>query len=151
MKTRDSLLQKRDKAAQQYLHLRLEEEIAQLKEKMSIDVTESEGILYNYILNEEEREKSHSPTSIEDLRKAMPDYEDPTSSLKGELHQLYLHGEVLYYKDDEELSDLVWLDPEATVNSRQENYWEKRGCRKEGSTKERPTLSSPTRVREGYL
>ena len=116
MKTRDSLLQKRDKAAQQYLHLRLEEEIAQLKEKMSIDVTESEGILYNYILNEEEREKSHSPTSIEDLRKAMPDYEDPTSSLKGELHQLYLHGEVLYYKDDEELSDLVWLDPEATVN-----------------------------------
>ena len=116
MKARDSLLQKRDKAAQQYLHLRLEEEIAQLKEKMSIDVTESEGILYNYILNEEEREKSHSPTSIEDLRKAMPDYTDTTSSLKGELHQLYLHGEVLYYKDDEELSDLVWLDPEATVN-----------------------------------
>ena len=116
MKARDSLLQKRDKTAQRYLHLRLEEEIAQLKEKMSIDVTESEGILYNYILNEEEREKSHSPTSIEDLRKAMPDYTDTTSSLKGELHQLYLHGEVLYYKDDEELSDLVWLDPEATVN-----------------------------------
>jgi len=116
MKARDSLLPKRDKAAQQYLHLRLEEEIAQLKEKMSIDVTESEGILYNYILNEEEREKSHSPIRIEDLRKAMPDYTDTTSSLKGELHQLYLHGEVLYYKDDEELSDLVWLDPEATVN-----------------------------------
>ena len=116
MEAQDSLLQKRDKTAQRYLHLRLEEEIAQLKEKMSIDVTESEGILYNYILNEEEREKSHSPTSIEDLRKAMPDYTDTTSSLKGELHQLYLHGEVLYYKDDEELSDLVWLDPEATVN-----------------------------------
>ena len=104
MKARDSLLQKRDKVAQQYLHLRLEEEIAQLKEKMSIDVTESEGILYNYILNEEEREKSHSPTSIEDLRKAMPDYEDPTSSLKGELHQLYLHGEVLYYKENYPIS-----------------------------------------------
>ena len=116
MKARDSLLQKRDKAAQQYLHLRLEEEIAQLKEKMSIDVTESEGILYNYILNEEEREKSHSPTSIEDLCQAISFDKDMTPSLKGELHQLYLHGEVLYYKDDEELSDLVWLDPEATVN-----------------------------------
>ena len=116
MKARDSLLQKRDKAAQRYLHLRLEEEIAQLKEKMSIDVTESEGILYNYILNEEERKKSHGPIRIEDLRKAMPGYTDSSSSLKGELHQLYLHGEVLYYKDDKELSDLVWLDPEATVN-----------------------------------
>ena len=116
MEAQDSLLQKRDKTAQRYLHLRLEEEIAQLKEKMSIDVTESEGILYNYILNEEEREKSHSPTSIVDLRKAMPDYEGPTSSLMGELHQLYLHGEVLYYKDDKELSKLVWLDPEVTVN-----------------------------------
>ena len=112
----DNLLQKRDEAAKRYLHLRLEEEIALLKKKMSIDVTESEGILYNYILYKKKRKKSHCPIRIEDLRKAMPFYTDSSSSLKGELHQLYLHGEVLYYKDDEELSDLVWLDPEATVN-----------------------------------
>ena len=112
----DNLLQKRDEAAKRYLHLRLEEEIALLKKKMSIDVTESEGILYNYILYKKKRKKSHCPIRIEDLRKAMPGYTDSSSSLKGELHQLYLHGEVLYYKDDKELSDLVWLDPEATVN-----------------------------------
>ena len=112
----DNLLQKRDKAAQRYLLLRLEEEIALLKEKMSIDVTKSEKSLYAYIIKGENREKSHSPIRIEDLRQAMPDYTDSSSSLMGELHQLYLHGEVLYYKDDEELSKLVWLDPEVTVN-----------------------------------
>mgnify|MGYP000866938751 CR=1 FL=1 len=112
----DNLLQERDEAAKRYLHLRLEEEIARLSKKMSINITKSEKSLYNYTLNKKKRKKSHCPTSIEDLRKAMPDYTDTTSSLKGELHQLYLHGEVLYYKDDEELSDLVWLDPEATVN-----------------------------------
>ena len=114
--TLDSLLKERDEAAKQYLYLRLKEEITRLKEKMSIEVTESESSLYAYIIEGEKREKSYSPIRIEDLRKAMPDYTDTTSSLKGELHQLYLHGEVLYYKDDEELSDLVWLDPEATVN-----------------------------------
>ena len=112
----NNLLQERDEVAKQYLHLRLEEEIARLSKKMSIDVTKSEKSLYNYTLNKKKRKKSHCPTSIEDLRKAMPDYTDTTSSLKGELHQLYLHGEVLYYKDDKALSDLVWLDPEATVN-----------------------------------
>ena len=112
----DNLLQERDEAAKRYLHLRLEEEIARLSKKMSIDVTESEGILYNYILYKKKRKKSHCPIRIEDLRKAMPGYTDSRSSLMGELHQLYLHGEVLYYKDDKELSDLVWLDPEATVN-----------------------------------
>ena len=114
--TLDSLLKERDEAAKRYLYLRLKEEIARLSKQMSIDVTKSEKSLYNYTLNKKERKKSHCPTSIEDLRKAMPDYTDTTSSLRGELHQLYLHGEVLYYKDDEELSDLVWLDPEATVN-----------------------------------
>ena len=112
----DNLLQERDEAAKRYLHLRLEEEIARLSKQMSIDVTKSEKSLYNYTLNKKKKKKSHCPSSIEDLRKAMPDYADTTSSLKGELHQLYLHGEVLYYKDDKELSDLVWLDPEATVN-----------------------------------
>ena len=112
----DNLLQERDEAAKRYLHLRLEEEIACLSKKMSIDVTKSEKSLYNYTLNKKKRKKFHCPIRIEDLHKAMPNYTDTTSSLKGELHQLYLHGEVLYYKDDEELSDLVWLDPEATVN-----------------------------------
>ena len=114
--TLDSLLKERDEAAKQYLYLRLKEEIARLSKQMSIDVTKSEESLYNYTLNKKKKKKSHCPSSIEDLRKAMPDYTDTTSSLKGELHQLYLHGEVLYYKDDEDLSDLVWLDPEATVN-----------------------------------
>ena len=114
--TLDSLLKERDEAAKQYLYLRLKEEITRLSKQMSIDVTKSEKSLYNYTLNKKKKKKSHCPSSIEDLRKAMPDYTDTTSSLKGELHQLYLHGEVLYYKDDEELSDLVWLDPEATVN-----------------------------------
>jgi len=113
--TLDSLLKERDEAAKQYLYLRLKEEITRLSKQMSIDVTKSEKSLYNYTLNKKKKKKSHCPSSIEDLRKAMPDYTDTTSS-KGELHQLYLHGEVLYYKDDEELSDLVWLDPEATVN-----------------------------------
>ena len=112
----NNLLQERDEVAKRYLHLRLEEEIARLSKKMSIDVTKSEKSLYNYTLNKKKRKKSHCPIRIEDLRKAMPNYTDTTSSLKGELHQLYLHGEVLYYKDDKELSDLVWLDPEATVN-----------------------------------
>ena len=103
IEAQDNLLQKRDEAAKRYLHLRLEEEIALLKKKMSIDVTESEGILYNYILYKKKRKKSHGPIRIEDLRKAMPGYTDSSSSLKGELHQLYLHGEVLYYKDDKEL------------------------------------------------
>ena len=114
--TLDSLLQERDEAAKRYLRLRLEEEIARLKEKMSIEVTESEGILYNYIVSGKKGEKYHSPIGIEDLCQAMPGYTDSISSLKGDLHQLYLHGEVLYYKDDKELSKLVWLDPEATVN-----------------------------------
>ena len=114
--TLDSLLKERDEAAKQYLYLRLKEEIARLSKQMSIDVTKSEESLYNYTLSKKKKKKSHCPSSIEDLRKAMPDYTDTTSSLKGELHQLYLHGEVLYYKDDEDLSDLVWLDPEATVN-----------------------------------
>ena len=114
--TLDSLLKERDEAAKQYLYLRLKEEITRLSKQMSIDVTKSEKSLYNYTLNKKKKKKSHCPSSIEDLRKAMPDYTDTTSSLKGELHQLYLHGEVLYYKDDEDLSKLVWLDPEATVN-----------------------------------
>ena len=113
--TLDSLLKERDEAAKRYLHLRLEEEIAHLNEKMSIDVTKSEKSLYAYIIKGENREKSHSPIRIEDLRQAMPGYTDSRSSLMGELHQLYLHGEVLYYKDDEKLSKLVWLDPEVTV------------------------------------
>ena len=113
--TLDSLLKERDEAAQRYLHLRLEEEIAHLNEKMSIDVTKSEKSLYAYIIKGENREKSHSPIRIEDLRQAMPGYTDSRSSLMGELHQLYLYGEVLYYKDDEKLSKLVWLDPEVTV------------------------------------
>ena len=112
----DGLLKERDEAAKRYLHLRLKEEITRLKEKMSIDVTESERRLYAYITEGEGREKSYSPIRIEDLRQAMPSYTDSSSSLMGELHQLYLHGEVLYYKDDKELSKLVWLDPEATVN-----------------------------------
>ena len=116
IEAQDNLLQERDEAAKRYLHLRLEEEIARLSKKMSIDVTKSEKSLYNYTLNKKKRKKSHSPIRIEDLRKAMPDYTDTISSLKGELHQLYLHGEVLYYRDDEELSKLVWLDPEVTVN-----------------------------------
>ena len=114
--TLDSLLKERDEAAKQYLYLRLKEEITRLSKQMSIDVTKSEKSLYNYTLSKKKKKKSHCPSSIEDLRKAMPDYTDTTSSLKGELHQLYLHGEVLYYKDDEDLSKLVWLDPEATVN-----------------------------------
>ena len=114
--TLDSLLKERDEAAKQYLYLRLKEEITRLSKQMSIDVTKSEKSLYNYTLNKKKKKKSHCPSSIEDLRKAMPDYTDTTSSLMGELHQLYLHGEVLYYKDDEDLSKLVWLDPEATVN-----------------------------------
>ena len=113
--TLDSLLKERDEAAKRYLHLRLEEEIAHLNEKMSIDVTKSEKSLYAYIIKGVNREKSHSPIRIEDLRQAMPGYTDSRSSLMGELHQLYLHGEVLYYKDDEKLSKLVWLDPEVTV------------------------------------
>ena len=114
--TLDSLLKERDEAAKRYLHLRLKEEITRLKEKMSIDVTKSEEIIYNYIVKGDKREKSYSPIRIEDLCQAMPGYTDSRSSLMGELHQLYLHGEVLYYKDDEELSKLVWLDPEVTVN-----------------------------------
>ena len=112
----DGLLKERDEAAKRYLHLRLKEEVTRLKGKMSIDVTESERSLYAYITEGEGREKSYSPIRIEDLRQAMPGYTDSSSSLMGELHQLYLHGEVLYYKDDKELSKLVWLDPEATVN-----------------------------------
>jgi len=119
--TIDGLLKERDEAAKRYLYLRLKEEIARIKEKMSIDVTKSEEIIYNYIVKGDKREKSHSPIRIEDLRQAMPGYTDSNSSfsnssLMGELHQLYLHGEVLYYRDDEELSKLVWLDPEVTVN-----------------------------------
>ena len=113
--TLDSLLKERDEAAKRYLHLRLKEEITRLKEKMSIDVTKSEEIIYNYIVKGDKREKSYSPIRIEDLCQAMPGYTDSWSSLMGELHQLYLHGEVLYYKDDEKLSKLVWLDPEVTV------------------------------------
>ena len=94
----------------------MKEEIARLKEKTSIDVTRSEKILYNYILQKKTSLGSDSPIPIEDLLNAMPGYTDSISSLKGDLHQLYLHGEVIYYKDDKELSDLVWLDPEATVN-----------------------------------
>ena len=114
--TLDSLLKDRDEAAKRYLHLRLKEEITRLKEKMSIEVTESESSLYAYIIEGEKREKSYSPIRIEDLCQAISFDKDMTPSLKGELHQLYLHGEVLYYKDDEELSNLVWLDPEVTVN-----------------------------------
>ena len=113
------LLQRRDKAAMRYLRFRLEEEIAHLREKMSIDVTDSEEILYNYILQRTlSLEESYDPIPIQRLRRAMVKngYTDTLSSLKGDLHQLYLHGEVLYYKDDKDLSDLVWLDPEATVN-----------------------------------
>ena len=113
--TIDGLLKERDEAAKRYLYLRLKEEITRLKEKMSIDVTKSEEIIYNYIVKGDKREKSHSPIRIEDLRQAMPGYTDSRSSLMGELDQLYLHGEVLYYKDDEKLSKLVWLDPEVTV------------------------------------
>ena len=117
--TQDKVLQKRDKAAKRYLHLRLEEEIARLKEKMSIEVTDSERALYNYIIKGEDRKKrkkSHRPSHTEGLRYKMSGYRDSLASLKGDLHQLYLHGEVLYYKDDKYLSNLVWLDPEATVN-----------------------------------
>ena len=117
--TQDKILQKRDKAAKRYLHLRLEEEIARLKEKMSIEVTDSERALYNYIIKGEDRKKrkkSHRPSHTEGLRYKMSGYRDSLASLKGDLHQLYLHGEVLYYKDDKYLSNLVWLDPEATVN-----------------------------------
>ena len=114
--TLDSLLKERDEAAKRYLHLRLKEEITRLSKQMSIDVTESESSLYAYIIEGEKREKSYSPIRIEDLCQAISFDKDMTPSLKGELHQLYLHGEVLYYKDDDELSDLVWLDPEATVN-----------------------------------
>ena len=115
-KGQQSLFLQQDKAAKQYLRLRMKEEIARLKEKTSIDVTRSEKILYNYILQKKTSLGSDSPIPIEDLLNAMPGYTDSISSLKGDLHQLYLHGEVLYYKDDKELSDLVWLDPEATVN-----------------------------------
>ena len=115
-KGQQSLFLQQDKAAKQYLRLRMKEEIARLKEKTSIDVTRSEKILYNYILQKKTSLSSDSPIPIEDLLNAMPGYTDSISSLKGDLHQLYLHGEVIYYKDDKELSDLVWLDPEATVN-----------------------------------
>jgi leucine-rich protein len=115
-KGQQSLFLQQDKAAKQYLRLRMKEEIARLKEKTSIDVTRSEKILYNYILQKKTSLGSDSPIPIEDLLNAMPGYTDSISSLKGDLHQLYLHGEVIYYKDDKELSDLVWLDPEATVN-----------------------------------
>ena len=115
-KGEQSLFLQQDKAAKQYLRLRMKEEIARLKEKTSIDVTRSEKILYNYILQKKTSLGSDSPIPIEDLLNAMPGYTDSISSLKGDLHQLYLHGEVIYYKDDKELSDLVWLDPEATVN-----------------------------------
>ena len=115
-KGEQSLFLQQDKAAKQYLRLRMKEEIARLKEKTSIDVTRSEKILYNYILQKKTSLVSDSPIPIEDLLNAMPGYTDSISSLKGDLHQLYLHGEVIYYKDDKELSDLVWLDPEATVN-----------------------------------
>ena len=115
-KGKQSLFLQQDKAAKQYLRLRMKEEIARLKEKTSIDVTRSEKILYNYILQKKTSLVSDSPIPIEDLLNAMPRYTDSISSLKGDLHQLYLHGEVIYYKDDKELSDLVWLDPEATVN-----------------------------------
>ena len=114
--TLDSLLQERDEAAKRYLYLRLKEEIARIKEKMSIEVTESESSLYAYIIEGEKREKPYGPIRIKDLCQAMSFDKDMTPSLKGELHQLYLHGEVLYYKDDKKLSHLVWLDPEATVN-----------------------------------
>ena len=83
---------------------------------MSIEVTESESSLYAYIIEGEKREKPYGPIRIKDLCQAMSFDKDMAPSLKGELHQLYLHGEVLYYKDDKKLSDLVWLDPEATVN-----------------------------------
>ena len=115
-KGQQSLFLQQDKAAKQYLRLRMKEEIARLKEKTSIDVTRSEKILYNYILQKKTSLGPDSPIPIEDLLNAMPGYTDSISSLKGDLHQLYLHGEVIYYKDDKELSDLVWLDPEATVN-----------------------------------
>ena len=97
--TQDKVLQKRDKAAKRYLHLRLEEEIARLKGE-----------------DRKKRKKSHRPSHTEGLRYKMSGYRDSLASLKGDLHQLYLHGEVLYYKDDKYLSNLVWLDPEATVN-----------------------------------
>ena len=135
-KGQQSLFLQQDKAAKQYLRLRMKEEIARLKEKTSIDVTRSEKILYNYILQKKTSLGPDSPIPIEDLLNAMPGYTDSISSLKGDLHQLYLHGEVIYYKDDKELSDLVWLDPEATVNYihseilNKEFIKKKRSCRK---------------------
>ena len=135
--TLDSLLKERDEAAKRYLHLRLKEEITRLKEKMSIDVTKSEEIIYNYIVKGDKREKSYSPIRIEDLCQAMPGYTDSRSSLMGELHQLYLHGEVLYYKDDEDLSKLVWLDPEVTVKHIHTNILNKDSIGTGGVAKEK--------------
>ena len=110
------LLQRRDKAAMRYLRFRLEEEIARLKEKMSILVTKKEKSLYDYIVKGKKSYTFSSPIHIEKLCQAISGYKkDDIPFLKGDLHQLYLHGEVLYYKDDEKLSNLVWLDPEATV------------------------------------
>ena len=131
-KGQQSLFLQQDKAAKQYLRLRMKEEIARLKEKTSIDVTRSEKILYNYILQNKKSPGSGSPIPIEDLLNAIPSYTDSISSLKGDLHQLYLHGEVIYYKDDKELSDLVWLDPETTVNYIHSEILNKEFIRKRG-------------------
>ena len=131
-KGQQSLFLQQDKAAKQYLRLRMKEEIARLKEKTSIDVTRSEKILYNYILQKKTSLGPDSPIPIEDLLNAMPGYTDSISSLKGDLHQLYLHGEVIYYKDDKELSDLVWLDPETTVNYIHSEILNKEFIRKRG-------------------
>ncbi len=106
-----------DQVAYRYLQLRIKEEITKLRDGNKIDVTAGERILYDFLSTNSRQDRSGYIT-IQQLQTELKTqgYEDSLACLMGELHQLYLQGEVLYYKDDKALRDIVWLDPEATVN-----------------------------------
>lgn len=101
--------------SREYLKQRARQAIAQAQE--GVELTQAEATLYQYL---QAGDFSADPMPVEELRDKLYSSEKSEevlsmAELRGELNQLYLRGEVLYYHQDEDLANYVWLNPMATV------------------------------------
>ncbi|WP_316930805.1 TIR domain-containing protein [Porphyromonas canoris] len=96
--------------ALRYLVFRLKSEIE--KKDTQKQYPESQIKLYKKI----QSLQKETGYNCREIRELFPSYKESKESLlKAKLYQLYRKGEILYYRGDKELENVVWLNPVKTV------------------------------------